>query len=186
MRAITGVMATVVLLGSLTSVGCGGRVEGETPSGGGTAAPAAAAGLKVVGERAGSHELAATDAWFIRTGDAYIDFYLTNHAMTRRDAYDPSFALGADEVVVLVAAQNMDRTPLAAGQTFTYDSSSNSRVAASLRSGAGHETFTIVDNQSLGTLTITELSADRVRGTIEIVAGERTVRGEFVARPIGS
>lgn len=195
------ILMSMFVAGIVFTAACGGKVEGGASGAGAasavapaakasTSAPAAAApaakgALRVAGEKAGSHDLAATDAWFIRSGDAYFDIYLTNHAMTSRDAYDPNFALAAGKVFAQIAAQNQDGTAIRPGQTFTFNSSANSRVTAVLRSAAGRETFTIVDDKSLGTLTLSEIGADRVRGEIDVVSGGKILRGAFVAKRLG-
>jgi hypothetical protein len=172
------------------AIGCGGA--GSEATGGSAGAPAAPASpsgasadraqLAVVGKHAGSHELTATDAYFVKASDAYFDIYLTNQAMTSSSlAYSSVLPDGA--VLVIAAIQNRDKTPIVAGTSFTFNSSANSQFTAVIKNAPSQmETLTVVDDISLGTLKITALTADELRGEIQVEKGGSSIRGEFVAK----
>lgn len=175
------------------AIGCGGAESEAAAGSAGAPAPAAApaasaakpssaAQLQVVGKNAGSHNLAATNAYFVKASDAYFDIYLTNQNMTSSSlAYASTLPDGA--VLVIAPVENRDKAPITAGTTFTFNSSANNRLTAVIKSAPNRmETFTVVDDVSLGTLKITALTADELRGEIQIEKGGSLVRGAFVAK----
>lgn len=167
------------------AIGCGGSIsEASADSASPTAAAAAApsAQLEVVGRHAGRHTLAATNAYFVKASDAYFDVYFTNQAMTSSSlAYGSALPDGA--VLVIAPIESRDKTPIAAGSTFTFNSTANNRLTAVIKSAPNRtETFTIVDDVSLGTLQLTAMTADELRGEVQIEKDGSLVRGSFVAR----
>lgn len=168
------------------AIGCGGATSeasaGPASAPATAAAPAASAQLEVVGKNAGSHTLAATNAYFVKASDAYFDIYFTNQAMTSSSlAYASVLPDGA--VLVIAPVENRDKAPITAGTTFTFNSSANNRLTAVIKSAPNRmEAFTVVDDVSLGTLKITALTADELRGEVQIEKAGSLVRGSFVAK----
>lgn len=194
-RSTIALLAVTFL--ALATIACGGAADATdtadatdaTVAAGDSAdaAPAAgaASGPTVGSDQAGEHDLAPTDAYWVEASDSYYDIYLTDHPMT-----SSSFAYGSTvpdgQVLVVAAVENQDGAPIAAGQTFTFNSSANGRLTAMLRSPAGRETFTVVDDVSLGNLEITEISGATLRGEIDVVKDDKVIRGPFTATRLPS
>ncbi len=89
------------------------------------------------------------------------------------------------KVIVQMALQTRDKSRLQKGQTFVLDGKSNHDLSVSIFSPGGKlDTFTVVDQKSLGTVVLEELSGSRVGGTIDIEANGQVIRGRFVATPL--
>ncbi len=187
MRGILRSTLLIPLLALLVTA-CGQAADGAPPS---SAEPSAAAGtgaagdgVLVRGEKAGEHRLATENGRFVLSGEHYLDLYLASEPASMSDAMSAMSAANR-KVIVQLALQTRDKSRLQKGQTFVLDGRSNQDLAVTIFSPGGKmDTFTVVDQKSLGTVVLEELSGRRVAGTVDIEANGQVVRGRFVATPL--
>jgi len=174
---------------ALVVTACGQPADGAPASAAGPSADAAGDGpagdgVLVRGKKAGEHRLATGNGRFVLSGEHYLDLYLASEPVSMSDAMSAMSAANR-KIIVQLALQTRDRSRLQKGQTFVLDGKSNQDLAVTIFSPGGKmDTFTVVDQKSLGTVVLEELSGRRVAGTVDIEANGQVVRGRFVATPL--